>query len=58
MIATVGGGPPFGSQAEEVESMARWELKDEQDNKNRSREHIAGCFKRRFLAKDKEVPHV
>jgi hypothetical protein len=58
MIATDGGGPSFGSQAGEVDSMARWELKDEQDSKSRRRQNVAGFFKRRFLVKDKDVPLV
>jgi len=58
MIATVGGGASFGIQAGETESIDRWELKDEQDNKIRRRKQFAGCFRRRFLARDKEVPLV
>jgi hypothetical protein len=58
MIATVGGGASFGIQVGETESKARWELKAEQENKNRRRKQLAGCLKRRFLARDKEVPLV
>jgi hypothetical protein len=58
MTATDGGGLSFGSQSGEVDSMTRWELKDVQDSKNRRRESVAVCFRRRFLVKDKDVPLV
>jgi hypothetical protein len=56
MIATAGGAPSFGSQVWEAESMARGVSKVEQDSNRRRMENVAGCFRRRFLAKDKDVP--
>jgi hypothetical protein len=58
IIAAVGGGACFGSQSGETESIDRWELKDEQENKNRRRKQLAGCFRKRFLGKDKDLPLV
>jgi hypothetical protein len=58
MTATVGGGPSFGSQAAETESIERPELRDPQENMNRSRGKVMGSVKRRFLVKDKDVPLV
>jgi hypothetical protein len=57
MTATVGGGLSFGSQAGAEESMARWELTVEQEKNHRRRKQVAGCLKRRFLTKDKDMPH-
>jgi hypothetical protein len=56
MTATAGEVPSFGSQAGETESTARGVLKDEQDSNRRMRENVAGCFRRRFLVNDKDVP--
>jgi len=58
MTATVGGGPSFESQVAETESIDRWELKDEHENRNRRGRKVTRCFKRRFLEQDKEVPLV
>jgi hypothetical protein len=58
MTATVGGGLSFESQAAGTESIDRWELKVEHENRSRRVRKMTGCFKRRFLAEDKEVPLV
>jgi hypothetical protein len=55
MIATVGGGLSLGSQAGELGS-GRWELVEEQEEKNSKRRKVAECLKRRFLTKDKDGP--
>jgi hypothetical protein len=58
IIATVGGGPSFGSQAGETESIALWELKEEQDRMKGKKQAAARKLRRLLVKQDKEVPLV
>jgi hypothetical protein len=58
IIATVGGGPSFGSQAGETESIALRELKEEQDRMKGKRQEAARNLRRLLVKQGKDVPLV
>jgi hypothetical protein len=58
IIATVGGGPSFGSQAGETESTALWELKEEQDRMKGKKQAAARKLRRLLVKQGKDVPLV
>jgi hypothetical protein len=58
IIATVGGGPSFGSQAGETESIALWELKEEQDRMKGKRQEAVRNLRRLLVKQGKDVPLV
>ena len=58
IIATVGGGPSFGSQAGETESIALWELKEEQDRMKGKKQAAARKLRRLLVKQGKDVPLV
>jgi hypothetical protein len=58
IIATVGGGPSFGSQAGETESIDVWELKEEQDRTKGKTQAAARKLRRLLVKQGKDVPLV
>jgi hypothetical protein len=56
IVATVGGGPSFGSQAGETESIALWELKDEQDRSRGKKQAVVRRVKRLLMKQSKIEP--
>jgi len=58
IIATVGGGPSFGSQAGETESIGLWELKEEQDRMKGKKQEAARKLTRLLVKQGKDVPLV
>jgi hypothetical protein len=56
MIATDGGGPSFGSQAGEAESIADWDLFDAQERKKGAKQTAVNKVKRLLAKQDKDAP--
>jgi hypothetical protein len=57
-MATLGVEPSLGSQSGETESIARWELKDEQDRTKGKRQAAVRRVKKLLVKQGKDVPLV
>jgi hypothetical protein len=56
IIATVCGGLSFGNQVGETESIARWELKNEQDRRKGKKQVAVKRVKRLLVKQGKDAP--
>jgi hypothetical protein len=56
MIATEGGGPSFGSQAGEAESIADWDLFDAQERRKEAKQTAVNKVKRLLARQGKDAP--